>query len=204
VPIKIPQTFSRTDVQVDSIEILHEGFLKVRKVHLRHKLFRGDWSGTIDRETSLRRDAVGVLLFDSVLQKIALVEQFRIGAFMRENAEPWLLELVAGLIEVEESPEDVAIRESLEEAGCVVTKLEPVHGYFSSPGGGNEYFHLFLGYTDLSAAGGVHGLAEENEDIQVHVIDCGDIPELLQSARINNAHTLIALQWFMLNKSTSN
>jgi ADP-ribose pyrophosphatase len=199
--MKIPETFSRADVQVEKEEILHDGFLKIRKLHLRHKLFRGGWSGTIDRETSLRRDAVGVLLFDPALQKIALVEQFRIGAFMRKDAQPWLLELVAGLIEDGESPEDVAIRESFEEAGCTVTKLEAVHGYFSSPGGGNEYFHLFIGYTDLSAAGGIHGLAEENEDIRVHIIDCNDVPELLQSGRINNAHTLIALQHFLLRRA---
>jgi ADP-ribose pyrophosphatase len=197
--IKIPDSFSRDDVQVEKEDILHDGFLKLRKVHLRHKLFHGGWSGTIDRETSLRRDAVGVLLFDKALQKIALVEQFRIGAYMREGAQPWLLELVAGLIEAGESPEDVAIRESLEEAGCVVTELEPVHGYFSSPGGGNEYFHLFLGHCDLANAGGIFGLPEENEDIKVHVIDCADISELLKSGRINNAHTLIALQWLLIN-----
>lgn len=198
--LNIPETFSRDDVQVESEEVLHEGFLKVRKVHLRHKLFRGGWSGTIDRETSLRRDAVGVLLFDPALQKIALVEQFRIGAWKRDGEQPWLLELVAGLVEVGESAEDVAIRESFEEAGCTVTKLEHVHNYFSSPGGGNEYFKLFIGHADLSSAGGVHGLAEENEDIRVHLIDCTDIPALLSSGRINNAHTLIALQHFLIEK----
>jgi len=200
---KIIQDFSRSDVELVNTEIIHNGFLKLRKVHLRHKLFRGGWSGTIQRETTLRRDAVGVLLFDKVLQKIVLVEQFRIGAFMHDDAQPWLLELVAGLIEPDESPEDVAVRESLEEAGCVVTQLEPVHGFYSSPGGGNEFFHLFLGHCDLSGAGGIFGLAEENEDIRVHIVDCVDIPDLLKSGVINNGHTLIALQWLLLHNASS-
>src|SRR5690606_15999801 len=100
---------------------------------------------------------------------VALVEQFRVGALNEHN--PWLLELVAGLIDADdESPEAVGRREAQEEAGVEIGEMLPVGEYYASPGGSDEYFHLFCGRCDLGNAGGVHGLAEEGEDIRVHVL----------------------------------
>jgi ADP-ribose pyrophosphatase len=112
---------------------------------------------------------------------------------------PWVLELVAGLIDTDEPPEQVAARESEEEAGVMVEQLEPICEYFSSPGGSNEYFYLFAGKADLSAAGGVYGLATEGEDIRVHVLPVEQLWHKLQRGEINNAHTLIAAQWLQLH-----
>lgn len=195
--------FSAADVEVVQKDIAYAGFFQLERLQLRHRKFAGDWSPLLKRELMVRRDAAGVLLYDPQLDAIALIEQFRIGALRRaetESTSPWLLELVAGLIDTDETPEAVARREAEEEAGCTVAAIEPIFALFSSPGGSNEYMHLFCGRCDLSNAGGVHGLVEENEDIRVHVVAYTAALEMMQSSAICNAHTIIAMQWLQLNR----
>jgi ADP-ribose pyrophosphatase len=114
-------------------------------------------------------------------------------------ANPWLLELVAGLIDKDESPEEVARREAQEEAGCTVGALLPIARYLPSPGGSDEFVHLFLGIVDSEGLGGIHGLPDEHEDIRVHLVPLAGARDMLDAGRINNAATLIALQWLLLN-----
>jgi ADP-ribose pyrophosphatase len=191
--------FDSEDVDVLDDKLSYDGFFQLCTLTLRHRLFEGGWSKPFSREILLRNDAAGVLLYDAVLDKVALIEQFRIGA-MGRSGSPWLLEVVAGLLDKDERPEEVAIRESLEEADCVVEALEPVISYFSSPGGSREFFHLFCGKTDLSSAGGIHGLDVESEDIRVHVLAVDDCWQKLQQGEIINAPTIIALQWLQSNR----
>ncbi|WP_372747296.1 NUDIX domain-containing protein [Litorivivens sp.] len=188
-------SFSRDDFTVSSEQTLWKGFFEVVDVSLRHRLFDGGWSGDIRRVVARRRQAVGVLIYDPALDALAVAEQFRVGALAR-NPSPWLMELIAGLMEAGESPEDVAHRESQEEAGVTLRALEKVASYYSSPGGSDEYFHLYCGCADLSAAAGVHGLAEENEDIRLHVLPVNDVLAMMDDGRIDNAHSLVALNWF--------
>ena len=191
--------FDNDDIEVLDDRLAFDGFFQLRSVSLRHRLFEGGWSEPLRREILLRHDAVGVLLYDPVLDKVALVEQFRIGAMNRATS-PWLLEVVAGLIDKDETPESVAIREAVEEAGCVVEALEPIANYFSSPGGSREFLHLFCGKSDLSQAAGIHGLETEGEDIRVHVLDVEACWQKLQRGEIINGLALIALQWLQLNR----
>lgn len=187
------------DVQIEQEQLLHDGFMKVREYKLRHRRFDGDWGPLLSRELVQRRAAVGVLLFDPRRDEVALVEQFRVGALQQRN--PWLLELVAGLLDVDgESPQEVARREALEEANCTVGALEPIAEYFCSPGASNEYVQLYCGHCDLNGAGGVFGLAEEGEDIRVSVLSTARAFELLDAGHIRNAMTLIALQWLRLQR----
>ena len=50
--------------------------------------------------------------FDPVRDEVVLVEQIRIAAYDTSES-PWLLEMVAGMIEAGETVEDVARREAL-------------------------------------------------------------------------------------------
>ncbi|MET0379829.1 MAG: NUDIX domain-containing protein, partial [Spongiibacteraceae bacterium] len=116
----------RDDVEIVKDETVYQGFFKLSRFTLRHRLFRGGWSPIFTRELFRRRDAVGVLLYDPKLDCVALIEQFRIGAYLRPGTQPWLLEVVAGVIDTDESPGEVATREALEEANCTITALEPI------------------------------------------------------------------------------
>jgi ADP-ribose pyrophosphatase len=192
---------NRGDVEILDEEAVYRGFFRMSRFTLRHRLFRGGWSRVCTRELFRRRDAVGVLLYDPQHDRIALVEQFRVGVYARAGENPWLLEIVAGVIDKDgEAPADVAIREAYEESGCEITALEPVAEYFSSPGGTDEYFFIYCGRCDLSNAGGVFGLPEENEDIRVHVLAVDEAFARLQRREIRNGLTLVALQWLQLNR----
>ena len=176
-----------------------QGFYKLDKLHLRHELFAGGMSREISRELFVRHDAVCVLPYDPLRDEVVLIEQFRVGA-MDKSANPWLLELVAGLIDKDEQPEEVARREAIEEADLPLTSLWPITQYYPSPGGSDERVHLFVGRCSSEGAGGVHGLPEEGEDIRVQVMPLADALAAVRDGRIDNAASIIALQWLALNR----
>ena len=175
----------------------YQGFFKVDLCHLKHDAYEGG-EVEVKREIFHRGDAVGVLLYDPSKDKVVLIEQFRIGALKEEN--PWLLETVAGMVEQDESITDVAQRECKEEAGVDVHHFEPVHSFYSSPGGCSEKIHVLCGLVDSDQAEGYHGLEHEGEDIKVLVVGFDEIHDLMVSGRICAAIPVIALQWLQLNR----
>ncbi|MBU2710809.1 NUDIX domain-containing protein [Zooshikella harenae] len=190
--------FDQSSVEVVKQERVFSGFFKVDRYQLRHQLFAGGWSQVIQRELFVRPEAVGVLLLDLQRETVVLVEQFRVGALAADK-QPWLMEVVAGLVAPGESLEDVARRESKEEANCDIQQLIPICEYLSSPGGTSEKLTLFCGLVDSSNLGGIHGLEEEGEDIRVQVVKIEEAFTLLGKGVINNAAAIIALQWLQIN-----
>ncbi len=188
----------------DGVEIIdkslrYKGFFEIVSYRFRHRLFAGGWSAEIQREVFERGQAVGVLPYDPAADAVVLIEQFRIGALVAGMA-PWQTEIVAGIIEEGEAIEDVARRETAEEAGAAVGELIPICRYLVSPGGTSESVQLYCGRVDSRGLGGFHGLADENEDIRVEVTPVGDALAALNAGRIGNAVTIIALQWLALNR----
>jgi ADP-ribose pyrophosphatase len=186
-------------IEVDHRETLFDNFLRVDRLKLRHSLFAGGWSEVMTRELLLRPRAVGVLLFDPVQQQVVLVRQIRVG-MLDEGQHPWLLELVAGMVESGEEPIEVAARESLEEANTKPQDLLQICEYYNSPGISNERITLFCGRVDATQAGGIFGLDAEHEDIEVVVLSLADALAKVASGEINNAMSIIALQWLQLNQ----
>jgi ADP-ribose pyrophosphatase len=182
--------------------ICYSGFFRMEKYRLRHELFSGPWSPEIVRECLERGHAVAVLPYDPDHDRIVLLEQFRVGA-LEFPGGPWLLEIVAGIIDHPgETTEDVARRETTEEAGCELLDLIPICHYLVSPGGTSESITLFCGRVDASTVTpGVRGVACEHEDIGVHVVSRAEALDLLHSGRINSAAPIIALQWLELNRT---
>ncbi|MEE9101207.1 NUDIX domain-containing protein [Pseudomonas sp. QE6] len=188
------------DVEIQKREQCFKGFYKLDRLHLRHRQFAGGMGPVLTRELFVRHDAVCVLPYDPQRDEVVMIEQFRVGA-MDAGVNPWLLELVAGLIDKDEEPEEVARREAVEEAGLTLGSLWPIAQYLPSPGGSNELVHLFVGRCDSSAAAGIHGLAEEGEDIRVHVLPFEEALQAVRDGRINNAASMLALQWLALNRA---
>ena len=187
------------DVEVVEREACFRGFYQLDRLHLRHRLFAGDMGKLISRELFVRHDAVCVLPYDPQRDCVVLIEQFRVGA-LDKSLNPWLIELVAGLIDKDEQPEEVARREAVEEAGLALAELWPLTQYYPSPGGSDERVHLYVGRCDSRGAGGVHGLEEEGEDIRVLVWSLDEALAALDDGRIDNAASIIALQWLALNR----
>ncbi|MEB0028046.1 NUDIX domain-containing protein, partial [Pseudomonas sp. MH9.2] len=134
-------------VAITKRENCFKGFYRLDRMHLRHELFGGGMSNEISRELFVRHDAVCVLPYDAKRDEVVLIEQFRVGALGKVD-NPWLIELVAGLIDKDEEPEEVAHREAEEEAGLTFSAMLPITKYFPSPGGSSEYVHLYLGHCE--------------------------------------------------------
>ena len=200
-PEKLPVTFAKNDVEIIARETLYSGFFSMDLYRFRHRLFNGEMSGEIRREIFERGHAAVLLPFDPVRDEVVLVEQIRIAAY-DVSESPWLLEMVAGMIEEGETVEDVARREALEEAGLVVGRTKPVLSYLASPGGTSERLSIMVGEGDATTAEGIHGLAGENEDIRVHVVSREQAYQWVEEGKIDNAASVIALQWLQLHYQT--
>ena len=190
--------FGPDAVRVLEDEVAFQGHFQLRRLSLQYRSFAGGWADPVTRELFERGDAVGVLPYDPVTDSLVLVEQFRPGA-LRDSHSPWMLELVAGIVDPGESDEDVVHREAMEEAGCTLQTLEPIASFYPSSGACSEHVRLYCGHVESADIGGVHGLAEEGEDILVHSLPRLEALELLGQDRVPNGHTLIALQWLHIH-----
>jgi ADP-ribose pyrophosphatase len=190
------------DARIEVIErrAAYDGYFKIIRYRLRHRLFSGAISPEIVREVFERGHAAAVLPYDPARDRVVLVEQFRVGAHAAFDPDPWLIEPVAGIIEPGERPEGVAVREAAEEAGLVITDLIPACDYYVSPGGTSETCKVFIGRADVEEAGGIHGLPEEGEDILVHVVSLDEALGWMAEGRLRVASTLVAVQWLALHR----
>jgi ADP-ribose pyrophosphatase len=185
-------------VEVIAKQTVYDGYFRIDRYRLRHRLHAGGWSDALAREVFERGHAVAVLPYDPVRREFVLIEQFRIGPFAKGDVG-WLLEIVAGIIEEGETPEEVARRETLEETGLEVANIRPIAEFYVSPGGTTQFNRLYCVRVDATDAGGIHGLDHEHEDIRVVPIPLDQAPSLIADGAIRDATTLIALQWLTAN-----
>ena len=188
----------------DRVEIVDkqtpfQGYFRVDAYRLRHRTFDGGWSREVRREVFERGHAAAVLLYDPERDAVVLIEQFRAGAYAA-GLEPWLIEIVAGIIEPGEEAAELVRREAMEEAGCEVGTLESIGTFILSPGGSSETIALFCGRVASENTGGVHGLEHEDEDIRPFVLSTDEALARLAAGGIVNATAAIALQWLALNR----
>ena len=179
--------------------ILFQGYFRMEKYALQHEKFGGGWTDTFEREIFERGSAVAVLPYDPQRDRVVLIDQFRAGCIGSQQ-RPWLKEIVAGIFEPGESQQDVALRESQEEAGCEILQLEKIAQYYVSPGGTTEQCALYCGRVDSEGVGGIFGLDHEFEDILVEAVELEQAWAWLEDGTINSAAAIIALQWLQLNR----
>lgn len=206
-PRPIRRTLTAKDVRISKRKTAFKGYFRVDRYRLSHRQFEGGWSAPTTREVFERGHAVGVLLYDPDRDVVVLIEQFRIGAYAgppmfrsRRRISPWLMEIVAGIIEAGESPEIVARRETIEESGCEILDLVRICDYLVSPGGSTESVILFCARVRAPRHGSIHGIDDEHEDIRVHVVPTTRAFKWLDSGTACNSMIVIALQWFRANR----
>ena len=177
---------------------IHNGFFKMNEITLKYKKYDGSWSNEIKRELFGGAQVSAVLPYDPENKKIVLIQQFRPGTISRD-CNNYLDEIVAGIIDPNETPEDTASRECLEETGCKVKNLRSIQGYFPAPGSSESFYHLYLAEVISPDKETIRGLENENEDILVKSYTFEQVKEKMEKNEILNGLTLIALQWFFLN-----
>ena len=188
----------------DNVEIIEkttpfQGYFRIDRYTLRHRRHDGGWTMPMTREIFERGHAVSVLLYDPVRDEVGLIEQFRPGA-LAAGWHPWLIEVVAGIIDDDAAPQAVAIREAQEEAGVTIGDLVPVCKYLVTPGGSTETMEIYCARVDAASLGGIHGLEEEGEDIRVFSVAADEAIGWVESGKAVNSCIIIALQWLALNR----
>jgi ADP-ribose pyrophosphatase len=197
-PVRPP---AHPDVEIIASETGFRRFLAVDVVRFRHRLFSGAWSGERTYDVLRRGAAVAIVLYDPDCDRVVLIEQFRLPA-LYAGFSPWQLEVVAGLVERDETDDAVARRETREEAALApIGELVPIQRYVPVPGNSDESVMLFCGRVDSTIAGGVHGLAHEQEDIRVVVKEFAEVEAMLDAGRIDGGHTLICLYWLVRHRA---
>lgn len=189
-----------SDVEVIERAEAYRGYARLDRYRLRHRAFAGHWTDPMVREVVERGHAVCVLPYDPVLDRVVLIEQFRIGPFAAGRA-PWQTEIVAGIIEPGEDAETVARRETAEECGATLGPLEHVATFFASPGIMTETVTVYCGGARAPEHGGIHGLAHEHEDIRSFTLAAEEAIGWIGSDRIAFAPAIIALQWLAQNRA---
>ncbi|MEJ6388834.1 NUDIX domain-containing protein [Gymnodinialimonas ulvae] len=189
--------------RIDHHETRHTytGFFNAEEIHASHPRFDGATNGPLARSVFRVADAVTVLPYDPVRDRILLVQQFRFGAYAHGDADPWLLEPVAGLIDAGETPEIAARREAQEEANLALRELEFVARYYPSPGGVAQVLFSYLALADLpDGMAGLGGHADENEDILSHLVPYDLALRMLAEGDMADAAQIISMQYLMLHR----
>jgi ADP-ribose pyrophosphatase len=186
-------------IEVLDSEVGFDGFLQLKRYRLRHSLYSGGMSRELVRERVERLRAVAVLLYDPDLDRVVLVEQFRIGA-LEQGVGAWLIEIVGGMWDRDIDPEEVAHKEAVEEAGCEILQLMPIGDVWVSPGTSCERVKLYCGRVNAGHVGGFHGLDHEGEDIRVVSFALQEALQALEQGRISAATAVLALQWLAMNR----
>jgi ADP-ribose pyrophosphatase len=180
----------------------HAGFFGLDIWSLRHRRFDGGMSPRLVREVFVMGDAVTVLPYDPVRDRVLLIEQMRMGPLGRGDPLPWQLEAIAGRIDPGETPEDAARREAVEEAGLVLGRLEKVAEYYPTPGAVTEYLYSFVALCELpDGVAGVFGAAEEAEDIKGHLLGFDQLIEVMAGGEIGNAPLLLTVLWLQRERA---
>jgi ADP-ribose pyrophosphatase len=183
-------------VETQNTEVLADAHFRYERLTLRTEMFSGKLSAVFKREVLRSGQAVVVLLYDPRLQKLILIEQFRIGAYVNHLPSSWIIECVAGMVDEGESKEAAARREAKEETNCDVGQMEYIGSYLSSPGLLDEMVSLYVGEVDAERAGGIHGHMDEGEDIRTLVLSVDEALQAMDGGAIVNIMAQTALLWF--------
>ncbi|SEO01946.1 nudix-type nucleoside diphosphatase, YffH/AdpP family [Pseudorhodobacter antarcticus] len=183
-------------VQVAAQRTPYANFFAVEEYDLSYRRFDGGQSAVVTRAAFVSADAVTVLPYDAVRDRVLIVEQFRMGPFARGDGQPWQMEAIAGRIDPGEGPQDAARREAVEEAGLTLGALLPIGNYYPSPGAKTEFIYSFVALTDLpDGTAIVGGAPEEAEDIKGHLLSFEDFADLVARGGVTTAPLLLSYYW---------
>lgn len=201
MPLLWAPQFKFQDVAILKEVEAFSGYCQIKQYQFTFSLFNGGKSQPVDRELVIRPPAVAALLVDPNRDKVVLLEQFRTGAIF-EKGSPWLLEIVAGVLEPEEKIEEALYREIKEETNCEMLSCIPICTYLTTPGISNEKILLFCAQVEAPKVAGIHGIVAEGEDIKIHVFNTEEALRLLNEGKIISSPAVIALQWLKINQSS--
>ncbi|MDJ0627265.1 MAG: NUDIX domain-containing protein [Rhodobacter sp.] len=200
-PVRVRRGYDDANVETCSTERPYDKYFMLEERNVRFRRFDGGLGGPVARAAFVSGDAVTVLPYDPVRDRVMLIEQFRFGPYVRGDRCPWSLEPIAGRIDAGETPEACARREAGEEAGLALDRLEPVARYYPSPGAVTEYLFSYVGIADLTdGVAGLGGVEDESEDIRSILMSFDALMQLLTTGEAENGPLILSALWLAANR----
>ena len=198
-----PDEMNRTLALSHAKRSVYKGFFSVEEHDLTYQKFNNEQSNVVTRSTLVSSDAVIVLPYDPINDRILLIEQFRAGPYVKGDENPWVLEPIAGLIDEGETPESAGIREAQEEAHLEIKRLELVARSYPSPGISTEFFHQYIGLVSLPEETNlVSGLESEAEDIRSHIFSYEEFYKMIVEGEMNVGPAILLGLWLSKNRKS--
>ncbi|RED26251.1 nudix-type nucleoside diphosphatase (YffH/AdpP family) [Flavobacterium cutihirudinis] len=181
------------EIKVTETKLLSDNWYILNKITFTYQK-ENEKVQTHVREVYDRGNGAGILLYNTDKKTVILTRQFRLPSFLNGNKTGMMIEVCAGLLD-EDNPEECIIRETEEETGYRISKVQKVTQTYMSPGAVTEILYLFVGEYDESmkvSEGG--GLASEQENIEVLEYTFDEAYAMIESGEIVDAKTIILLQ----------
>ena len=176
-----------------SVKELYRGWSRFSLV-----TFRLEDGQTLERCVEDHGGAAVVLPYDPERRVALLVLQLRVGVRIAGGVEG--PEAPAGLIDPGEDAAAAARREAEEETGLVLTELEPVGRYWTSPGSTTETCDLFLSPYCAADRKGPGGGVDDHEDIQVIETPLAELARRLERGELGDLKLLALVQALKLRR----
>ena len=186
-------------IKIKATELLSDNWYTLNKVTFEYQKKNGEWE-SLSREAYDRGDGATILLFNKERKTIILTRQFRLPTYVNGNESGMLIEACAGLLD-KDKPEDCIKKETEEETGYKVSKVQKIFESYMSPGAVTEILHFFVAEYDKEmkvSEGG--GLAEEHENIEVLELDFEKAFNMIYTGEIMDAKTIMLLQYVKIHK----
>lgn len=194
------EELQNSDIRISKRERLHDGYRKIDRYSFTHRSMNPDadaWLPDMQREMCRMSEVAVVLLYHPESDSVLLSRQFRLGAVLRSEDDPFMIECAAGCVDDDETPEQAARRESFEETGAEVVDIEYIGHGFPSAGSTDEECYFYCARIAAIPAQRYHGLAEEGEEIETFTVKTDEIAALIDHNKVHNSNALILLNWFL-------
>jgi len=186
-------------IKITKTELLSDNWYTLNKVTYDYQKKNGEWE-THNRETYDRGNGATILLYNKEQKTVILTKQFRLPTYVNGNRTGMLIESCAGLLD-KDNPEDCIRKETEEETGYKISKVEKIFESYMSPGSVTEILYFFIAeYNKNMKVSDGGGLEEEQEHIDVLELDFDDAYNMISSGEIKDGKTIMLLQYAKLHK----
>ena len=184
-------------IRIQKEEVLSDNWYTLKKITFDYKKTSGKWVQQ-EREAYDRGNGATILLYNKDQKTVILTRQFRLPTYVNGNSDGMLIESCAGLLD-DDNPEDAIRRETEEETGFVLDKIEKVFEAYMSPGSVTEKLFFFIAeYSKNTVRGEGGGI--EDEDIEVIELKFHEAMSMVKSGQIKDGKTIILLQHLFINQ----
>ena len=189
---------SNQNIKITKTEVLSNNWYVLRKITYEYLKKDGTWE-TQSREAYDRGNGATILLYNKEHKTVILTQQFRMPTYLNGNENGMMIEACAGLLN-KDNAEECIKRETEEETGYKISSVQKVFEVYMSPGSVTEIVHFFVAeYSKDMKVNDGGGLADEQENIEVLEIAFSKALEMIQTAAIKDAKTIMLLQFAQIN-----